>query len=236
MNKGNNNLLTAKDNDFESNTTHSQEKSCWHKVFDFLVPNFTFKSFSFIIISIITLYFIIESCFFIFVLSSGWNCMLFKLGARHTPSIINHYHIHRLILPIFMHADILHILLNLVSLFLTSFYVENLLKTGKFVLLFLTTGIFGNILSTIFYRDLISVGASGSIFGLYGFMAYYFYRFSKEMDWQTKILYFLSLAYIFWGYFQTLFSQNSIDLAAHTGGLLSGWIITYYIYDVENSW
>lgn len=72
----------------------------------------------------------------------------------------------RFITPIFLHAGIIHIALNMFAQFALAAQIEREMGSGGFVLLYFAAGIFGNVLGANF--ALIgspSVGASGAIFG-----------------------------------------------------------------------
>ena len=138
---------------------------------DILLDNSTvlkikIKPFCFIIIIInIIAYFIV----FITnrINDEKWECSLFKLGARHTPSIVYNYEIYRLITSVFLHSNISHLILNNISLILIGFKVENILGSAKTIGIYFLSGLFANTISTIVNINGISVGASGAIYGRY---------------------------------------------------------------------
>jgi rhomboid protease GluP len=201
-----------------------------------LIPAFKLKSFTFIISCIIVGYYIIQWISYVLIFKLDWSCTLYKLGARHTPAIVNSYHIHRLFLPMIMHLNLAHILSNLFGILLIGFYIEGIFEVKKYISLFLVSGFFGNVLSALIYKDKISVGASTSVFGLYGFIFYYFYRFRNKMNWGAKALHVVFLAYFIWGWAEQFFIENTVDQAGHIGGLVSGFVLSYYLYETEDSW
>ncbi|KAH9846838.1 rhomboid-domain-containing protein [Lenzites betulinus] len=72
----------------------------------------------------------------------------------------------RFITPIFLHAGLIHYLLNMLAQLTASAQVEREMGTLSFLVLYMAAGIFGNVLGGNF--SLIgapSVGASGAIFG-----------------------------------------------------------------------
>lgn len=125
---------------------------------------------AFIFMSICIIMMIVE-----FILNKGWNKgswwinidadVLIVLGAKVT-SKIQRGEVHRLILPIFLHVGLLHLLLNLIALISLSIYVEHILGSFRYILVYLISGIGGNLMSAIFLVRYIQVGASSSIFGL----------------------------------------------------------------------
>ena len=83
----------------------------------------------------------------------------------------------RLITPMFLHADFMHLLMNMFSLYIFGPDLEKLIGKMRFITLFLLSGIFANV-ATYFLQPLsyIHVGASGAIFGIFGaFLALVYY-------------------------------------------------------------
>jgi len=74
----------------------------------------------------------------------------------------------RFITPIFLHANALHIGLNMFNLVVLGVFLERLYGHLRFLLIYLLTGIISIIASFYFSPQEISVGASGAIFGLVG--------------------------------------------------------------------
>src|SRR5947209_19092140 len=74
----------------------------------------------------------------------------------------------RFITPIFLHANFLHVGLNMLNFFVLGIFLERLVGHLRFLLIYLLTGIISIIASFYFVPQEISVGASGAIFGLVG--------------------------------------------------------------------
>lgn len=110
-----------------------------------------------------------------FIINKGWNKgtwwvnididVLIRLGAKVTLKI-KHGEVHRLILPMFLHVGLLHLLMNLFAQVALSIYVEHVLGSVRYTIVYLISGIGGNLVSAIFLPRYIQVGASSSIFGL----------------------------------------------------------------------
>ena len=89
---------------------------------------------------------------------------------------------------------------------------------GIFLLIYFLSGISGNLLSIGFNKDVISVGASGAIFGLFGALLYFGYTYRGYIGSIIKsqilpiIIYNLVLGFVIPG----------IDIASHIGGLAGG--------------
>jgi membrane associated rhomboid family serine protease len=70
---------------------------------------------------------------------------------------------------IFLHGGVAHLVYNLFALILFGFMLESLIGSKRFLILFLASGIFANLISFMFYPS--SLGASGAIMALIGAMA-----------------------------------------------------------------
>lgn len=135
----------------------------------------------------------------------------------------------RFVTPMFLHGNLLHLLFNNWALFAVAFQLEALLGARKFLLLYALAGIAGNVLSAVWSLNL-SVGASGSLFGLLG-CAWFFERtiqkrFTEVTGSKPKAGAFtvMVVANILFG-----FIIPQIDNAAHMGGLLLGIAGAYVI-------
>jgi len=75
-----------------------------------------------------------------------------------------------LITSIFLHADFNHLLFNMFALFFFGSYLERLLGSDKFLIIFISAGIVGNIgyLVTASNDMIPAIGASGAAYGLMG--------------------------------------------------------------------
>lgn len=73
----------------------------------------------------------------------------------------------RLVTPIFIHVGLLHFALNSYMLNVVGRQLEEVLGGPWFILIYLVSGIAGNVASSVFSPNL-SAGASGAIFGLLG--------------------------------------------------------------------
>lgn len=77
-------------------------------------------------------------------------------------------------LPIFLHAGIVHLLLNVLAQCFSSAQVERQMGSLKFLILYIPSGIFGFILGDNFALvGQPSVGASGAIFGTHAAILVY---------------------------------------------------------------
>ena len=102
------------------------------------------------------------------VLSNSQNAdVLVAYGAKYNDAIIEGQY-WRFVTPIFLHANLLHVSLNILNLVVLGVFVERIFGHLRFLLIYLVTGIISVIASFYFAPQDISVGASGAIFGLVG--------------------------------------------------------------------
>ncbi|MCP3029246.1 rhomboid family intramembrane serine protease [Halobacillus sp. A5] len=129
----------------------------------------------------------------------------------------------RLVTPIFLHGGFAHALFNSFSLVLFGPALEQMLGKTKFILMYLTAGIAGNLgtyfmAPDAFYQHL---GASGSIFGIFGvYLFMVLYRKSLMGYANTQII----MVMLVLGLFMT-FSRSGINIWAHLFGLIGGFAI-----------
>jgi len=136
----------------------------------------------------------------------------------------------RFITPIFLHAGIIHILLNMFAQLILSAQIEREMSSGGFLITYFAAGIFGNVLGGNFARvGVPSVGASGAIFGTVAvtwvdLVAHwkYHYRPVRRLIWMTiEILIGFAIGYI-----------PYVDNFAHIGGFVMGLLIGTIFYPV----
>ena len=155
-----------------------------------------------------------------FILGNGPTDIntLIKLGANASYFTKNG-EFYRLFTCIFLHAGFAHILCNMYSLYVIGPQVESFFGKLKYLFIFIFSGISGSILSLAFASDnLVSVGASGAIFGLLGAICYFGYHYRVYLGnvLKSQIIPVIVLN-LFIG-----FCVAGIDNFAHIGGLIGG--------------
>lgn len=128
----------------------------------------------------------------------------------------------RLLTNTFMHGGLMHILANMYGLLFVGIFLEPLLGKTKYLIIYLTTGILASVASIWWYDATVSVGASGAIFGLYGFFLATLLLKVFPPDFGKA---FLTSTLVFVGFNLLMGFTGGIDNAAHIGGLLSGFVI-----------
>ncbi|WP_396633529.1 rhomboid family intramembrane serine protease [Maribacter sp. R86514] len=146
---------------------------------------------------------------------------LLDIGGNRRQEILNGEY-WRLLSSNFIHSGVFHLFQNLLGLAISIVFLEKIIGYLKFILTYVVCGIFAALASFYWHEDVVSVGASGAIFGLYGVML----AFAILKIYSNFILRF---TWIFLGLcigLSLLFGTiASVDNAAHVGGLASGFII-----------
>lgn len=127
----------------------------------------------------------------------------------------------RLITSMFVHGGFMHIFFNMYVLYLFGNLVEKVYGPYKFLSIYIITGFFASFATQLFSPNVLSVGASGAIFGLVGLLFGAGFRddtpnLLKSMT-GTALLPMI-LINVFLG-----FTVPSINNIAHIGGLAAGF-------------
>ena len=125
---------------------------------------------------------------------------------------------YRLVTAMFLHVSVMHITLNMLSLWWIGQPVEARLGRLRFFLTYLVCGIGASAISFAFMGrySAPSAGASGAIFGLLGVLAVLAYREKLDLR-PIAFVIAVNLAYDF--------AMTGIDWHDHLGGLGSGLIM-----------
>jgi rhomboid protease GluP len=117
----------------------------------------------------------------------------------------------------YLHGSLLHILFNMLWLRQIGHWIEELFGASRFLLIYTAAGIAGALLSSLMGTAYF-VGASGSIFGLYGALLYYGRArggtFGSGLFRQALI--WAAIGFIFG------LTMPNVDNWGHLGGLLGG--------------
>lgn len=153
--------------------------------------------------------------------STNVNTLL-TFGAK-TNSLVQAGSWWRLITPIFVHIGVLHILTNGVTLYFVGMILEPLIGHVRFLLIFILSGITGNLASFAFgSSNSIAAGASTSLFGMFAaFLAlaviYRENHFLSELGKTFLALIIINLLLDF--------TAAGIDIWGHIGGALGGFLL-----------
>ncbi|KAK7694953.1 hypothetical protein QCA50_002141 [Cerrena zonata] len=136
----------------------------------------------------------------------------------------------RFITPIFLHAGIIHFLLNMLAQVTVAAQVEREMGSAGFFILYFAAGIFGNVFGGNFSLvGVPSVGASGAIFGtvavawvdLFAHWKYTYRPARKLVFMIIELLIGIAIGFI-----------PFVDNFAHIGGFLMGLLVGMVLYPV----
>jgi len=135
----------------------------------------------------------------------------------------------RLFTSMFVHIGLLHIGMNLYVLWYIGRFVEKLLGNIGMLIVYVLAGLSGSLASAAIHPAVVSAGASGAIFGLYGAVFGYLIRNRDQVPTET-LRSLRRLAGIFVvGNIGIGYLIPAIDVSAHIGGLAGGFVFGFLI-------
>jgi membrane associated rhomboid family serine protease len=120
----------------------------------------------------------------------------------------------RLITAAFLHANILHIGLNMLALVWLGAPVERFLGHFQYLALYVVSGLAGSAGALIATPTGVTVGASGAIFGILGALLIIEYQATGAIAGQAFTLIAINLLFSF--------TMSGISVGGHIGGLVGG--------------
>jgi rhomboid protease GluP len=159
--------------------------------------------------------------------------ILSQLGAMRADLLILAGEWWRVVNPIFLHGGLLHIGFNAYVLAAVGPLVESYLGRRKFFVLFIGSGIASFALSAaaaVVISPRLSVGASGALFGLFGYGIVEGYRRGSGVMRQAapQLLLWAGINFVLG------LSVGVVDNAAHLGGLLAGALFALVVSPYES--
>ncbi len=163
---------------------------------------------------------------------------LVRFGAKFGPYIAQGEW-WRLVVPVFLHIGIFHLLANSFGLLIFGGMVERIFGSVPFAAVYLIAGVLGNLFS--YWADIgiydatpVGAGASGAVFGIVGAFGSYLMlnrQVLGSMGRQalTSVLFIVAINFVFG------FTVRGIDNLAHLGGLLGGGLVALTIAPTQNA-
>jgi membrane associated rhomboid family serine protease len=124
----------------------------------------------------------------------------------------------RLITSTFLHASILHIAFNMYFLWFVGSAVEQALGRGRFLLIYLVSGLAGSAGALVYTPNSPTVGASGAIFGILGAALVLERQRNYVLGGSALALVVINLV--------LSFAISGISIGGHIGGLIGGVLCT----------
>lgn len=178
-----------------------------------------------------TILVLINILIFVFIELSGQLGEVFLMnGAMEWRSVCLDGQYYRIISCMFLHFGVSHLFGNMLFLFLIGAYLERVVGTVRYLILYFGSGIGSGIVSLLYYRyqdaNVISAGASGALFGVVGALLYIIIRKKgrlEELSWRSFLIMIV-------GTISVGFFSEDVDNAAHIGGLVVGFLLSVMCY------
>jgi hypothetical protein len=141
-----------------------------------------------------------------------------------------------IITSMFMHSGVAHLFVNMFSLMFLGAFVERLIGSKRFLVIYFASGIVAGLFYVLFASalggmDIPAVGASGAIFGIAGMlviltpkMPVYIMFIPIAMPMWFGVILMLALMWVL-----SITINLPVGNAAHLGGLLTGIIYALYL-------
>jgi rhomboid protease GluP len=149
-------------------------------------------------------------------------------GALYGPLVVFGGEWWRLLGAMFLHGGMTHVLMNMVSLYIVGRGAELYFSKSAYLALYLFSGLIGGMASLYAHPDDIAMGASGAIFGIFGALAGFFFAHRRRLASHAKEM-FQDFATVIVLNFALGMAVPSIDMSAHIGGLLTGFVGGYWL-------
>lgn len=139
----------------------------------------------------------------------------------NVPKEIIGFGYYRMITAAFLHANLIHLVVNMYALYVVGSSIEGYFGKGKYLLIYFLSALGSSLLSVVFLKGGYSLGASGAIFGLLGAYLYFAYQYRVYM---SNVLKNQLIPIIVINFAIGLIP--GIDMAGHVGGLVMGLLVS----------
>ena len=185
---------------------------------------------SIILINIIIFLFMI-SVGGVTVITNPSTNLLLNFGANHSQLVFDYGEFWRLLTSNYLHIGFAHLLFNMWCLYSIGLELEESVGSIFFLLTYTLSGIFGSLVSCLYYssvdQNIVSAGASGAVFGIAGallIVSVYFVKKFNENQFNydySSLIFFIGFNIIYG------FQVTGIDNGAHLGGLMCGLLMGF---------
>jgi len=162
---------------------------------------------------------------FVLELATGYSGLLgggsgtIDLGGLAPVQVFLGHDYWRMFTSMFLHAGLIHLAFNMWALWAIGGFIEAAVGRLKFVVLYFVSGFAGSVLVLVAAPNVVVVGASGAIFGVFGALAVHAFL-NRGRDFQSRsllgnVLFLLVINLVF-------SFTGGISWQAHIGGLIGG--------------
>lgn len=158
----------------------------------------------------------------------GDGTHLLHAGANYWSLTIEQHQYWRLFSSMFLHAGLAHLFTNMLGLFIGGMFLEPVLRSFRYGLAYVVTGLISDYVSIWYHKGAVGVGASGAIFGIYGVFLALLTTSLFPTEIRKAFLAYIGL-FIALNVIAAAVSQG-VDNAAHLAGFLSGALTGYLFF------
>ena len=169
------------------------------------------------------------------VITNPSTNLLLQFGASYGELVFEYGEFWRLLTSNYLHIGLLHLLFNMWCLYSIGLELEEFMGSLLFFVTYTLSGIFGSLVSCLYYTSLgqnvVSAGASGAIFGIAGALLLVAFYIGSKYN-RNQFNYDYSSLLFFIG-FNIIYGLRvpGIDNGAHLGGLLFGSVMgIFYVF------
>lgn len=158
--------------------------------------------------------------------------MLNTFQGKNSAEIVYNKQLWRLVTPIFLHAGLLHLAMNMAIQLRLGVLLEYQWGMVPYLFIYFGSGVVGSVYSAIFNADAIGVGASGALLGVFGaWISHMALHWSQGDDYTRRQRKFNLWMALFNVLIIIAFSFSPlIDWAAHLGGLGGGMLLGLWYF------
>ena len=166
--------------------------------------------------------------------SSEDVAFMMRHGAMFVPAVLDGEYF-RLLIAVFMHFGIQHLVNNMLILFIFGNVMEKAMGKWRYLLFYLACGVGVNLVQVGWYllenrfrnpEVIVSAGASGAIFGIAGGLLYIILRNRGRLEnLKTRQMALMIIISLYLG-----FRSAETNNLAHIAGVVVGFIMAIFIY------
>ena len=166
--------------------------------------------------------------------SSEDVAFMMRHGAMFVPAVLDGEYF-RLLIAVFMHFGIQHLVNNMLILFIFGNFMEKAMGKWRYLLFYPVCGVGVNLVQVGWYllesrfrnpEVIVSAGASGAIFGIAGGLLYIILRNRGRLEnLKTRQMALMIIISLYLG-----FRSAETNNLAHIAGVVVGFIMAIFIY------
>ena len=153
------------------------------------------------------------------------------------PALVARGQVYRLVTSMFLHAGLVHVAMNMLSLYFLGSFAEVSFGRARYLALYFLSGLASGIAYLYFGGfDTGAVGASGAIFGLVGGIFGYAIR-RGSFSWENPIIRQLIIltALNLWIGFSIPHISNTAHIGGIVGGAVYGWLMAPSLFSLKKA-